>query len=135
MKIAAAVALLSLTSCGYMVPENRYAVYRADAIAQAKERCDDVACFKAVANAVYAKWMAKDRAAWDAVGNFQVAQQPAYKPAPLATVAGYRSAAPMVSTMDTCAMMSCPRQAAPPVQFIPYTSGGGNPSGYGLLAR
>ena len=36
---------------------------------------------------------------------------------------------------DPNTMMSHMPTPAPPVRFIPYTAGGGNPSGYGLLAQ
>ena len=42
---------------------------------------------------------------------------------------------PPTPIQDRCSMMDCRQPAPPPVQFVPYTPGGGNPSGYGLLNR
>jgi hypothetical protein len=39
-----------------------------------------------------------------------------------------------MTVTDPCAMMACTQRQAPQTpKFIPYTPGGGNPSGYGLL--
>jgi hypothetical protein len=64
------------------------------------------------------------------------AMQPQFRPAP--TVSTYQ-APPVppgeVPTVDRCAVMSCAPPPAPATKFIPYTPGGGNPSGYGLLGN
>lgn len=140
MRLAVA-ALLSLASCGVNLLDpvgdanRRYSAFAASAISQARARCgDDQVCFKATANALYARSVARDRAEWDAIGPIASPVAPVVAPRPMVAMP-YVSSAPSVPVPDVCGMMSCPRAPPPPVRFIPYTEGGGNPSGYGLLAR
>lgn len=140
MKIAAAAALLSLASCGFNLldpvgdAQRRHSAIADDAMASARAMCgQDEACFKRTANAIYRHNMEQDNAMWGAVAASTVPTV-TYQPV-VHTVTPYTSSVPAVATLDICSEMSCPRPATLPVKWIPYTTGGGNPSGYGLLAR
>jgi hypothetical protein len=62
---------------------------------------------------------------------------PVFTPTPMAPATLTMPPAPPTAmpVSDICSVMSCPRPAPPPVHWIPYTPGGGNPGGYGLLAQ
>jgi hypothetical protein len=73
----------------------------------------------------------------DAAAGFNAIAARDHMPAPsvYAPPPPYMSPTTPMPVQDICLLMSCPRPAPPPTQFIPYTPGGGNPSGYGLLVQ